>query len=51
MQWFEQGKGVTLLFVHVKESEWANNEEVREKVKRVVAEDSPVVNPLHFFIS
>jgi primosomal protein N' len=51
VQWFEQGKGVTLLFVHVKESEWANNEEVREKVKRVVAEDSPVVNPLHFFIS
>lgn len=48
--WFEQGKGVTLLFVHVKESEWANNSEVREKIKRVVAGAHPVVNPLHFFI-
>ncbi len=48
--WFEQGRGVTLLFVHIKESEWANNEEVRDKVKRVVMDAHPVVNPLHFFI-
>lgn len=48
--WFEQGKGVTLLFIHIKESEWAHNEEVREKVKRVVHDARPVVNPLHFFI-
>ncbi len=48
--WFEQGKGVTLLFVHIKESQWANNDEVREKVKRVVMGANPVVNPLHFFI-
>jgi primosomal protein N' len=48
--WFEQGRGVTLLFVHIKESEWSNNEEVREKVKRVVTDARPVVNPLHFFI-
>lgn len=48
--WFEQGRGVTLLFVHIKESEWAHNEEVRVKVKRVVSGASPVVNPLHFFI-
>ena len=48
--WFEQGRGVTLLFVHIKESEWLHNEEVREKVKRVVDGASPVVNPLHFFI-
>lgn len=48
--WFEQGKGVTLLFVHIKESEWEHNEEVRAKVKRVVTGAHPVVNPLHFFI-
>lgn len=48
--WFEQGKGVTLLFVHIKEYEWANNQEVREKIKRVVLDAHPVVNPLHFFI-
>ncbi len=48
--WFEQGRGVTLLFVHIKESEWLHNEEVREKVKRVVDGAHPVVNPLHFFI-
>jgi primosomal protein N' len=48
--WFEQGRGVTLLFVHIKESEWAHNQEVREKVKRVVLGSHPVVNPLHFFI-
>ena len=48
--WFEQGRGVTLLFVHIKESEWENNHEVREKVKRVVYDAHPVVNPLHFFI-
>ncbi len=48
--WFEQGRGVTLLFVHIKESEWAHNDQVREKVKRVVYDARPVVNPLHFFI-
>ena len=50
VMWFEQGKGVTLLFVHIKESEWINNEDVRNKVKRVVYDAQPVVNPLHFFI-
>ena len=48
--WFEQGRGVTLLFVHIRESEWIHDEEVRAKVKRVVDGASPVVNPLHFFI-
>ncbi len=47
--WFEQGKGVTLLFVHIKESTWLNNIEVREQVKRVVYDASPSVNPLYFF--
>ncbi len=48
--WFEQGKGVTLLFIHIKESEWAHNSNVREQVKRVVYDAHPVVNPLHFFM-
>lgn len=48
--WFEQGKGVTLLFVHIKESEWVNSVDVRDKVKRVVTGAHPAVNPLHFFI-
>ncbi len=48
--WFEQGKGVTLLFVHIKATEWLHNNDVREKVKRVVYDAHPVVNPLHFFI-
>lgn len=50
VMWFEQGRGVTLLFVHIKESEWLHNSDVREKVKRVVYDAHPVVNPLHFFI-
>jgi primosomal protein N' len=50
VMWFEQGRGVTLLFVHIKETEWANNEDVRAKVRRVVMGVYPVVNPLHFFI-
>jgi primosomal protein N' (replication factor Y) len=49
--WFELGKGVTLLFIHIRESEWSHSEEVREKIKRVVYDAKPVVNPLHFFIS
>jgi primosomal protein N' (replication factor Y) len=49
--WFEQGKGVTLLFIHIKESTWANNDEVRGKVKRVVYDADPLVNPLYFFIA
>lgn len=50
VMWFEQGKGITLLFVHIKETEWLHNTDVREKVKRVVYDAHPAVNPLHFFI-
>ncbi len=50
VMWFEQGRGVTLLFVHIKETEWYHNFDVREKVKRVVYDAHPIVNPLHFFI-
>lgn len=49
VEWFEQGKGVTLLFVHIRESEWSSHVEVRNKIKRVVYDGSPVVNPMHFF--
>lgn len=50
VMWFEQGRGVTLLFIHIKETEWMHNYDVREKVRRVVYDAHPVVNPLHFFI-
>lgn len=50
VMWFEQGRGVTLLFVHIREEEWANHQDIREKVKRVVYDAHPVINPLHFFI-
>jgi primosomal protein N' (replication factor Y) (superfamily II helicase) len=50
VEWFEQGRGVTLLFIHIKETEWANNTPVRERIKRIVYDGKPLVNPLHFFI-
>ncbi|MBP6948902.1 MAG: hypothetical protein KBC41_03565 [Candidatus Pacebacteria bacterium] len=50
IEWFEQGKGITLLFIHIQESEWCNNQVVRDRVKRVVYDALPLVNPLHFFI-
>ena len=50
VEWFEQGRGVTLLFIHVKETEWANNLPVRDRIKRIVYDGNPLVNPLHFFI-
>jgi primosomal protein N' len=49
VEWFEAGKGVTLLFIHIKETEWANSPTVRERIKRVVFHGHPLVNPLHFF--
>lgn len=51
VEWFEAGKGVTLLFVHIKETEWGNNPSVRDRIKRIVYHGRPSVNPLHFFIS
>ncbi len=50
VEWFEQGRGVTLLFIHIKESEWLNNQQVRDRVKQIVQGGNPIVNPLHFFI-
>jgi primosomal protein N' len=50
VEWFEQGRGVTLLFIHIKKTEWANTPAVRERVKRIVYDGRPIVNPLHFFI-
>lgn len=50
VEWFEQGRGITLLFIHIKESEWLHDQEVRNKIKRVVYDFSPLVNPLDFFI-
>ncbi len=50
IEWFEQGRGVTLLFIHIKESEWSHNQALRERIKRVVYDGKPIINPLHFFI-
>lgn len=50
VEWFEAGRGVTLLFIHIKETEWANNPPVRERVKQIVYHGKPLVNPLHFFL-
>lgn len=50
VEWFEAGRGVTLLFIHIKETEWANNPSVRERIKRIIYHGKPLVNPLHFFI-
>lgn len=51
VEWFEAGKGVTLLFVHIKETEWANNPSLRDRIKRIIYHGNPLVNPLHLFIS
>jgi hypothetical protein len=51
VEWFEAGKGVTLLFIHIKETEWAHNPSVRDRIKRIIYHGKPLVNPLHFFIS
>jgi primosomal protein N' len=50
VEWFEAGKGITLLFIHIKETEWAHNAPVRERIKRIIYHGKPLVNPLHFFI-
>ena len=50
VEWFEQGRGVTLLFIHIKETEWANNPSVRDRIKRITYDGKPLINPLHFFI-
>jgi primosomal protein N' len=50
VEWFEAGRGVTLLFIHIKETEWANNPSVRERIKRIIYHGKPLVNPLHFFL-
>lgn len=49
-EWFEQGRGITLLFIHIKESTWAHDEALRQKIKTIVSGVSVMVNPLHFFI-
>ena len=49
-EWFETGRGTTLLFIHIKETEWAHNQNLRERIKRIIFHGSPLVNPLHFFI-
>ncbi len=50
VDWFEAGRGITLLFIHIKETEWANNEILRMRIKKIIYEGDSKVNPLHFFI-
>lgn len=50
VDWFEAGRGITLLFIHIKETEWANQKVVRDRIRRIVFDGHPTVNPLHFFI-
>lgn len=49
VEWYEAGKGVTLLFIHIKETEWAHNTPIRERIWRIVYNGNPEVNPLSFF--
>lgn len=48
-EWYEQGKGITLLFIHIKSSEWYSNEILRAKLKTMLSGSVTLVNPLHFF--
>jgi primosomal protein N' (replication factor Y) len=50
VEWYEAGRGITLLFIHIKEGEWANNSELRDHIKVILRDSRPEVNPLHFFI-
>ena len=33
VEWFEAGRGVTLLFIHIKQTEWENSLDTRERIK------------------
>jgi primosomal protein N' (replication factor Y) len=46
--WYERGTTSTI-FVHIKETTWAHDAALREKVKQILYEGNPVVNPLQFF--
>ncbi len=50
VEWFEAGRGVTLLFIHINQTEWENNPNTRERIKLITQLGKPVVNPLYFFI-
>ena len=50
VEWFEAGRGKTLLFIHINEREWVNNEQLRERIKLITQPGNPEVNPLNFFI-
>jgi primosomal protein N' len=50
VEWFEAGKGTTLLFIHIKETEWAHTLPTRERLNYILGDGTPQINPLHFFI-
>ena len=50
VEWFEAGRGKTLLFIHINEREWLNNDQTRERIKLITQSGNAEVNPLNFFI-
>jgi primosomal protein N' len=50
IEWYEQGRGVSLLFIHVHDEIWREDEALRARVKLILSGCRPLVNPLHFFI-
>ncbi|MEN9551654.1 MAG: hypothetical protein RI935_31 [Candidatus Parcubacteria bacterium] len=49
LDWYEQGRGITLLFIHVKTSLWEHDEHVRNTMKHLFFNNKKEVNPLNFF--
>lgn len=50
IEWYEQGKGVSLLFIHIKADVWQKNAELRIRLKVILEGSNISVNPLHFFL-
>jgi primosomal protein N' len=50
IEWYEQGRGVSLLFIHVHEEIWREDEALRARIKLILSGCKSTVNPLHFFI-
>lgn len=50
LEWYEQGRGITLLFIHIHEELWRTDQALRDRIKLILSGTKPRVNPLHFFI-
>jgi primosomal protein N' len=47
--WYEAGAGKTLLFLHIPEKRWEEDQVLRSKLHTILSFGVPRVNPLHFF--